>query len=226
MFSPTAHERAERSTSQRADTVGTETPDACQRQIAVRTSPGVSVASRRRASVSARRAWMTGRCETTVAGFHRCGASKYRSSSSPTVRHAPAVVTSTPTRPVGVDQLPAPTLRVAGVAVHGERPLHAPPHHRVEPDHDADLPHPRRALPDRAGAPLRPGRGDRGIPMRRGHPYSYRDSYRDGPPPRGRRSGGRRAATSGNGQRARRDSNPQPSDPYGSEGSTESAASR
>ena len=37
--SVTAHEIAERNTSQRADTVATDTPHACQRTIAARTAP-------------------------------------------------------------------------------------------------------------------------------------------------------------------------------------------
>jgi hypothetical protein len=116
---------------------------------------------------------MTGRCETTVEeplqqladGQPRTGGGELD-----------------PVHAVAVDQLPASTLRVLGVAMHREGSLHASTVHLVEADHDADLPHPRRTLTDRTGAPLRPGRGDRGIPIRRGHPYSYRDSYRDGPP--------------------------------------------
>lgn len=41
----------------------------------------------------------TGRYDTAVAGFHRCGASKNRSNSSPTVNRAPALAKSTRVTP-------------------------------------------------------------------------------------------------------------------------------
>src|SRR5207253_2489763 len=74
----------------------------------------------------------------------------------------------------------SPLLGELRLAVHRERSLHAVTPHGVEADDNMDLPHARRALTDRARAPLRPICGTRGIPIPGGHPYSYRDSYRDG----------------------------------------------
>ncbi len=88
----TAHETAERSTNQRPDTVGTDSPASCHRHIAAQTSPAVNVTMRRRPKSSAIRARTTWRCDLTVAGFHRCGASKKRSISSATVSRAASVV--------------------------------------------------------------------------------------------------------------------------------------
>jgi len=95
----TAHDTAERSTNQRPDTVGTDSPASCHRHIAAQTSPAVNVTMRRRPKSSAIRARTTWRCDLTVAGFHRCGASKKRSISSATVSRAASVVKFTgPTR--------------------------------------------------------------------------------------------------------------------------------
>ena len=80
----TAHEIAERNTSQRADTVATDNPHTCQRTIAARTAPAVNVSSGRRATGSAIRSSTTWRCEVYVAGFHRCGPAMNRVRSSAT----------------------------------------------------------------------------------------------------------------------------------------------
>ena len=55
----TAQDSADRRTNQRADTVDTDRPAACHRQIVARTSPGVSATRRRRASESTTRERMT-----------------------------------------------------------------------------------------------------------------------------------------------------------------------
>ena len=81
----TAQDSAERRTNQRADTVDTDRPAACHRQIASRTSPGASTTRRRRrASESTTRERITWLCDETVAGFQRWGAAKNCSSNSPT----------------------------------------------------------------------------------------------------------------------------------------------
>jgi hypothetical protein len=80
---------------------------------------------------------------------------------------------------VVVYQLPSSPLRELGVTVHGERALEAARVDRIEAD-DTDLPHARGPLPDRTCATFRPAWRDCRIPITRGHPYSYRDSYRDG----------------------------------------------
>jgi hypothetical protein len=77
---------AERRTSHRDDTVDTDCPVDCHREIAARTSLGTKATRRRRPSESSTRARMTCWCDATVAGFHRCGAAKNHSTSPATVR--------------------------------------------------------------------------------------------------------------------------------------------
>jgi hypothetical protein len=84
--SAVAHDNAELSTNQRWDTVATDAPACCQRRIAARTSAGVRLTSRRRASSSAISARTGGRWLTTVVGFHKWGASKNLSINSEAAR--------------------------------------------------------------------------------------------------------------------------------------------
>ena len=95
--SVTAHEIAERNTSQRADTVATDTPQPCQRTIAARTTPAVNVSKGRRATGSATRSSTTWRCEVYVAGFHGCGPAMNRVRSSTTFNPG---MSDDPTRPI------------------------------------------------------------------------------------------------------------------------------
>ncbi|WP_338083902.1 site-specific integrase [Candidatus Frankia nodulisporulans] len=92
--SSTAHDTAERSTSQRADTVGTDRSSCCQRRIVAPMNPGVSATSRRRATRSATSFSTTYRCEFNVPGLQWCGAARKRSSRSPTVMRPPAVTST------------------------------------------------------------------------------------------------------------------------------------
>jgi hypothetical protein len=70
-----------------------------------------------------------------------------------------------------LDQLPPAPLGEDNVAPDRERALNAPAADHFESDHHPDLPHPRRALPDRPGASAGT-RPPRVIPITRRHPYS------------------------------------------------------
>ncbi len=178
MFSPTAHDSADRSTSHLADTVGTDRPPACQWAIAARTSPTVRTTRRRRR------------------------ADQRRGPGSPAVRHQrrrlpqvrrveepleqladrerrPGCGEVDPRDAVVVDQLAASPLGEVGVAVDGERPLHAAAPDGVEADHDPESPTPPASAGGLSRYRASPASCRCGIPITGGHPYSYRDSYRD-----------------------------------------------
>ncbi len=82
-----------------------------------------------------------------------------------------------------------------GVAVDGDDRCTLRPRTASKPTTTPDLPHARRPLANRLGAALRPLRRGCRIPTTQGHPYSYRDSYRDGAGPDG--SGQARYSRSG-----------------------------
>jgi hypothetical protein len=146
MPSATARDIAERTTGQRPDTVETDTPVSCQRQIAPRTSPAVKVTRRRPAIGSARTDRTTEECERTA------------DVAVQQIRHRHP-------RPLGRDidaghtpelnQLPSSLVRVLGVTAHGERSLRAVLLGGVETDDNPDLPHPRGPLSNRSGAASR-----------------------------------------------------------------------
>jgi hypothetical protein len=100
-----------------------------------------------------------------------------------------------------------------GVTAEGEGALHASPGLQVA-IRSSNMPGDRsRIEPDPRAARRGPGWTAAAIPIRSSHPYSYRDGI-------GMTSAGdvaepaaKRLATSEIDQRARRDSNPQPSDP-------------
>ena len=74
--SAVAHDSDPRRISQRADTVESVAPANFQRRIAATATEGVSAVSRTSASgASAIKNLLTERCEFTVAGFYKCGAS-------------------------------------------------------------------------------------------------------------------------------------------------------
>jgi hypothetical protein len=85
-----AHPRAARSTGNRPDTTATDAPAAVHEAMAARTTPGVSVATRRWAKRSAPRALPFERAEIHVAGRQSWWAASHRSRSSPMVRDGAA----------------------------------------------------------------------------------------------------------------------------------------
>jgi hypothetical protein len=109
-----------------------------------------------------------------------------------------------------LDELAATSFHEFGVTVHGEGALHRTPGDLVVRDDDPDLPHPRPTLPHRPRTP--PGAYS-AIPIAIVHPYTYRDRYRDGTDSLDAGGVVASSLTCDNGWRARRDSNPQPSDP-------------
>lgn len=120
-----------------------------------RTTGGVTVAGARPANPEFAKLRTPSRYPCQVVGFQSCSAASHATSSSPTERRRPALAQC---GGPGGQQLPV-TLRLAQVAVDGDRVLDRQPRHRIRPDADSDLPHPGRALPKRPCAASR-------------HPYS------------------------------------------------------
>jgi hypothetical protein len=141
----TAQDRAERRTSQREDTVDTDCPADCHRQIAAGTSLGVRDTRRRRPSESSTRARTTCLCER-----HGGGLPQVWSGEEPLqqLRNGAADAEV-------VDQLPPSLLGCLFVPVNRERALDTSRMNRVEADDHPDLPHAWESLADGARASLR-----------------------------------------------------------------------
>jgi hypothetical protein len=171
--------------------------------MATRTTSGRSVATRRPAMASARSALAFDRAPLQVDGRQSCWASNHRSSSSPTVRNGAArrtAGTRRTGRPVH-GGAPRRLSALRGTRTNAARSGPTP----GRPDSDADLEHAGPSLPQRSPAPGAHDAESRVISRVTGGSLLMTATRVW-------------ALTRNNAlsiQRAWRDSNPQPSDPYG-----------